>query len=294
MSEAKSPLHLSQWSAVEWLPIEGGGFAAWPRPRRLATLLALAAREDPPWKTRARRGFVGRPAVLRCAGIAGSVAVARSSELRSYVPVVAAVVATVAATGAAAASPARAVCARSRSPALTAIHHFSARWPLAAAMLAQAGRRQPGRCNRAGRAPAALHRRPLRRHATPRRSDSTRCRGRSPPAAAQPPVPRGSAAARLAQQARRPLLTGWAPDMSRPHRPRTAPHAQRGETTLLRATHRSYGKVLGGSAGLQRQQRAHTAVVWWQKSCWAPSGGVGRVDMSTLPIYCPSSSVSGK
>ena len=56
--------------------------------------------------------------------------------------------------------------------------------------------------------------------------------------------------------------TGWAPDMSRPHRPRTAPHAQRGETTLLRATHRSYGKVLGGSAGLQRQQRAHTAVVW--------------------------------
>ena len=113
---------------------------------------------------------------------------------------------------------------------------------------------------------------------------------RSLPAATQPPVPRGSAAARLAQQARRPLLTGWAPDMSRPHRPRTAPHAQRGETTLLRATHRSYGKVLGGSAGLQRQQRAHTAVVWWRKSCWAPSGGVGRVDMSTLPIYCPSSS----
>jgi hypothetical protein len=56
--------------------------------------------------------------------------------------------------------------------------------------------------------------------------------------------------------------TGWAPDMSRPHRPRTAPHAQRGETTLLRAAHRSYWKVLSGSAGLQRQQRAHTAVVW--------------------------------
>eukprot|EP01046_Picozoa_sp_COSAG06_P035201 COSAG06_NODE_3758_length_4939_cov_1.872727_4_plen_204_part_00 len=36
-------------------------------------------------------------------------------------PVVAAVVATVATTGAAAASPARAVCARSRSPALTAL-----------------------------------------------------------------------------------------------------------------------------------------------------------------------------
>ena len=42
-------------------------------------------------------------------GIVGSVAVARSSELRSYVPVVATVVAMVAATGAAAASPARAV-----------------------------------------------------------------------------------------------------------------------------------------------------------------------------------------
>ena len=83
---------------------------------------------------------MGRPAVLRCAGIAGSVAVARSSELRSYVPVVAAVVATVATTGAAAASPARAVCARSRSPALTAIRRFSARRPLAAAMLAQAGK----------------------------------------------------------------------------------------------------------------------------------------------------------
>jgi hypothetical protein len=56
--------------------------------------------------------------------------------------------------------------------------------------------------------------------------------------------------------------------MSRPHRPRTAPHAQRGETTLRRAAHRSYGKVLGGSAGRQRQQRAHTAVVWRRKSCW--------------------------
>ena len=156
----------------------------------------------------------------------------------------------------------------------------------------QAGGRSPS-WPRSGHAPAALRRRPLRRHATPRRSDSTRCRDRSPPAAAQPPVPRGSAAARLAQQARSQWpagRTGWAPDMSRPHRPRTAPHAQRGETTLLRATHRSYGKVLGGSAGLQRQQRAHTAVVWWRKSCWAPSGGVGRVDMSTLPIYCPSSS----
>ena len=39
-------------------------------------------------------------------------------------------------------------------------------------------------------------------------------------------------------------------------------HRQRSETTLLRAVHRSYGKVLGGSAGRQRQQRAHTAVVW--------------------------------
>ena len=43
--------------------------------------------------------------------------------------------------------------------------------------------------------PAALRRRPLRRRATPRHSDSTRCHGRSLPAAAQPPVPRGSAAA---------------------------------------------------------------------------------------------------
>ena len=67
-------------------------------------------------------------------------------------------------------------------------------------------------------------------------------------------------------------VTGWAPDMSCPHRARTAPHAQRSETTLLRAAHRSYGKVLGGSAGRQRQQRAHTAVVWRRKSCWAPSG----------------------
>jgi hypothetical protein len=187
------------------------------------------------------------------------------------VPVVAAVVATVAATGAAAASPARAVCARSRSPALTAIRHFSARWPLAAAMLAQAGRSRQPSWPRSGRAPAALRRRPLRRHATPRHSDSTRCRGRSPPAATQPPVPRGSAAARLAQHARSGRTeAGWAPDMSRPHRPRTAPHAQRGETTLRRAAHRSYGKVLGGSAGRQ-QQRARTAVVWRQKSCWAPA-----------------------
>ena len=43
---------------------------------------------------------------------------------------------------AAAASPTSMVCARSRSPALTAIRRFSARRPLAAAMLAQAGRRQ--------------------------------------------------------------------------------------------------------------------------------------------------------
>ena len=136
----------------------------------------------------------------------------------------------------------------------------------------QRGRRALERVdlNRAGRAPAALRRRPLRRHATPRRSDSTRCRGRSPPAAAQPPVPRGSAAARLAQHARSGRTeAGWAPDMSRPHHPRTAPHTQRGETTLRRAAHRSYGKVLGGSAGRQ-QQRARTAVVWRQKSCWAP------------------------
>lgn len=81
--------------------------------------------------------------------------------------------------------------------------------------------------------------------------------------------------------------TGWAPDMSRPHRPRTAPHAQRGETTLLRATHRSYGKVLGGSAGLQRQQRAHTAVVWWRKSCWAPSR-VGRAHRAAAAFPCTS------
>ena len=39
-------------------------------------------------------------------------------------------------------------------------------------------------------------------------------------------------------------------------------HTQRGETTLLRAAHRSYWKALSGSDGLQRQQRAHTAVVW--------------------------------
>jgi hypothetical protein len=160
-------------------------------------------------------------------------------------------------------------------------------------MLAQAGRlrsRQPS-WPRSGHAPATLRRRPLRHHATPRRSDFTRGRGRSPPAATQPPVPRGSAAARLAQQARSGRWwPHWAPDMSRPHRPRTAPHAQRGETTLLRATHRSYEKVMGGSAGRQRQQRAQTTVVWQRKSCWAKQSGVGRVDMSTLPIYCPSSS----
>ena len=245
---------------VDCFPLpEGGGFAAWPRPRRLATLLALAAREDPPWKTRARRGFVGRPAVLRCAGIAGSVAVARSSELRSYVPVVAAVVATVATTGATAASPTRVVCARSRSPALTAIRHFSARWPLAAAMLAQAGRsRQPSMATtlrpcsgRAASSAAASPRNERRGARILHAATAGRC---------QLPHSHLSHAdqQQLAQLSRlgvAALTCHWAP-MSRPHRARTAPHAQRSETTLLMAAHRSYGKVLGGSAGRQRQQRA--------------------------------------
>jgi hypothetical protein len=213
--------------------------------------------------------------VLRCAGIAGSVAVARSSELRPYVPVVAAVVATVATTGAAAASLARAVCARSRSPALTAIRRFSARRPLAAAMLAQAGK-QPGRGNQAGRAPATLRPRCVAGRCVAAQRRGTRILHAGTAGRCQLPHSHLSHAdqqqlvqLRLGVAA---LLALGTPDMSRPHRARTAPHAQRGATTLLRAAHRSYGKVLGGSAGLQRQQRAHTAVVWRRKSCWAPSG----------------------
>jgi len=201
--------------------------------------------------------------VLRCAGIAGSVAVARSSELRSYVPVVAVVVAMVATTGAAAASPARAVCARSRSPALTAIRRFSARRPLAAAMLAQAGRSRQA-AELTGHAPAVL-----RPRCVAGRCVATQRRGAR--------ILHAAAAGRRqllhsrlshADQQQLALLSRLGVAalaghlMSRPHRPRTAPHAQRGETTLLRAAHRSYWKVLSGSAGLQRQQRAHTAVVW--------------------------------